>query len=89
MTTNTIISADSHVFEPVKLWETRLDKKFRERGPRFVPEYQGKPGTWLVAEGINPRQIDSIAAVGVPKEELVKFKNVRYEDLRAGGWDPG
>ena len=88
MTQNTIISADSHVFEPVKLWETRLDKKFRERGPRFVPEYQGKSGTWFVAEGINPRQIDSIAAVGVPKEELVKFQNVRYEDLRAGGWDP-
>ena len=41
MTENTIISADSHVFEPVNLWETRMDKKFRERGPRFVADYQG------------------------------------------------
>ena len=43
---NTIISADSHVFEPVNLWETRIDRKFRERGPRFVADYQGKPGTY-------------------------------------------
>ena len=26
-----IISADSHVVEPADLWETRLDKKYRQR----------------------------------------------------------
>jgi predicted TIM-barrel fold metal-dependent hydrolase len=88
MNENTIISADSHVFEPVNLWESRLDKKFRERGPRFVADWQGKPGTFFVCEGINPRTIDSIAAAGIPKEDLVKFKNVRHRDLRPGGYDP-
>jgi predicted TIM-barrel fold metal-dependent hydrolase len=83
-----IISADSHVFEPVDLWEKRLDRKFRERGPRFVPEYQGKRGTWFVCEGINPRSITSIAATGVAKEDLVKFRDVHHKDLRPGGWDP-
>ncbi len=86
--TSTIISADSHVFEPVNLWETRLDKKFRERGPRFVANYQGKPGTFFVCDGINPRPIASIAAAGIPKEDLVKFKDVHHRDLRAGGYDP-
>ena len=85
---NTIISADSHVFEPVDLWETRLDRKFRERGPRFVTDYQGKPGTWFVCDGISPRAIASIAATGVPKEDLVKFKDVQHKDLRPGGYDP-
>jgi hypothetical protein len=32
-----IISADSHVFEPVDLWEKRIDRRFRDRGPRFGP----------------------------------------------------
>ena len=88
MTENTIISADSHVFEPVNLWESRIDKKFRERGPRFVADYQGKPGTFFVCDGIAPRAIDSIAAAGIPKEDLVKFKNVHHRDLRPGGYDP-
>jgi predicted TIM-barrel fold metal-dependent hydrolase len=83
-----IISADSHVFEPVNLWESRIDKKFRERGPRFVADYQGKPGTYFVCDGIAPRAIDSIAAAGIPKEDLVKFKNVHHRDLRPGGYDP-
>jgi predicted TIM-barrel fold metal-dependent hydrolase len=85
---NTIISADSHVFEPIDLWETRMDRKFRERGPRFVADYQGKPGTWFVCEGIQPRAISSIAATGVPKEDLVKFTDVHHKDLRPGGYDP-
>jgi predicted TIM-barrel fold metal-dependent hydrolase len=88
MTESTIISADSHVFEPVNLWETRMDRKFRERGPRFVSDYQGKSGTWFVCEGISPRAIDSIAATGIPKEDLVKFKGVHHKDLRPGGYDP-
>ena len=88
MAENTIISADSHVFEPVNLWETRMDRKFRERGPKFVSDYQGKPGTWFVCEGINPRAIASIAAVGIAKEDLVKFKDVHHKDLRPGGYDP-
>ena len=88
MTQTTIISADSHVFEPIDLWEKRLDRKFRERGPRFVSEYQGKAGTWFVCEGINPRSIASIAATGVAKEDLVKFKDVHHKDLRPGGYDP-
>jgi len=83
-----IISADSHVFEPVNLWETRLDKKFRERGPRYVPNYQGKPGTWFVCEGAVARSVAGIGAVGIPKEELVKFAGAHYKDLRAGGYDP-
>lgn len=88
MPDNTIISADSHVFEPVNLWETRMDRKFRERGPRFVAGYQGKPGTWFVCDGIDPRAISSIAATGVAKEDLVKFTGVHHKDLRPGGYDP-
>ena len=88
MAANTIISADSHVFEPINLWESRLDKRLRDRAPRFIPDYQGKPGTWFVCEGVSPRSVASIAAVGIPKEDLVKFAAAHYKDLRPGGYDP-
>jgi predicted TIM-barrel fold metal-dependent hydrolase len=88
MAAETIISADSHVFEPVNLWQSRLDRKFRDRGPQFIPNYQGKPGTWFVCDGTVPRSVASIAAVGIPKEELAKFSAAHYQDLRPGGYDP-
>jgi predicted TIM-barrel fold metal-dependent hydrolase len=88
MAESTVISADSHVFEPVDLWDKRMDRKYRENGPRFVNDWQGRKGTWFVAEGIAPRSITSIAAVGIPKEDLVKFKDVLHKDLRPGGYDP-
>src|SRR5688572_12580497 len=88
MTENTIISPGSHGFEPVNRRERRLDRKFRERRRRFVADYQGKPGTWFVADGSAPRSIESIAATGVPKEDLVKFKDSHHKDLRPGGYDP-
>lgn len=40
MTSEVIISADSHVFEPIDLWEKRIDKRFRDRGPRYVANWR-------------------------------------------------
>jgi hypothetical protein len=31
-----ILSPDSHVFEPPDLWQTRIDRAFRDRAPRNV-----------------------------------------------------
>lgn len=87
MARETIISADSHVFEPINLWETRIDTAYRERGPRFVPNYQGNEGTWFICDGMKPRSVASIAAVGIPKERLAQFANAHYKDLRPGGYD--
>ena len=30
-----VLSSDSHVFEPPDLWQTRIDKAFRDRAPRI------------------------------------------------------
>lgn len=88
MAATTIISADSHVFEPMNLWQSRIEPRYRDQAPSFVSDYQGKPGSWFVCDGIAPRSVASIAAVGVPKEELVKFQTAHYRDLRPGGYDP-
>jgi uncharacterized protein len=38
MSTYALISSDSHIIEPGELWETRIDRRFRDRGPRLVHE---------------------------------------------------
>ena len=32
-----VLSSDSHVFEPPDLWQTRIDRAFRDRAPRILP----------------------------------------------------
>src|SRR5262249_60074040 len=39
-----IISADSHVMEPLHLWWHALGHKFGDRTPRYLSEYQGQQG---------------------------------------------
>ncbi|MHB1583490.1 MAG: amidohydrolase family protein [Acidimicrobiales bacterium] len=36
-----LVSADSHIAEPPDLWATRIDRRYRERAPRFVSNEQG------------------------------------------------
>ncbi len=83
-----IISADSHMMEPADLWVKRIDKAFRDRAPRVVVNYEGKPGAFFVAEGVDPRPVAGFAAAGKSAEELVDFQSVGYEGIRPGGWDP-
>src|SRR5215475_50251 len=42
-----IISADSHVMEPLDLWWGALGHKFGDRTPRPMNEYQGRKGTFF------------------------------------------
>ena len=55
------ISSDSHMSEPLDLWTTRMDAKFRDRAPHVEDEYNGVPGAWWVYEGYEPHDL----AVGV------------------------
>ena len=57
-----IISSDGHIVEPPKLWEERLDRRFRDRAPRVVD----KPGVgWLFeAPGVPPMQVAAFYALG-------------------------
>jgi len=38
----TLISADSHAYEPSDLWWKALGPKFGDRTPRIMEEYQGE-----------------------------------------------
>jgi len=81
-----VISADSHVVEPADLWETRLDRKFRDRAPRVVRNSQGR---WVLsAPGCAELGVAGLFAAGKRGAELQEFFKKGYEAARPGGWDP-
>jgi predicted TIM-barrel fold metal-dependent hydrolase len=71
-----INSADSHVVEPLDLWQQRLPAALRDRAPRR--EVQGDRLVFLV-EGMPPRRMGPATP---PTGEVEEHR------MRAGGWDP-
>ena len=90
MTEYRLLDADSHVSEPLNLWQERLPAKYRDKAPRMRTEYEGKPGAWwFIEEGREPHNV--ILGFGANKtlEELQQFlKGFSYAGAHRGGWDP-
>ncbi len=78
MKTHRIISTDSHVVEPLYLWEERLPAKYRGRGPR-VEEKNGEK--FLIIDGGRPRNLKYTIQGAKATNE------VEREKAKAGGWD--
>src|SRR6266436_8217833 len=87
MATMRVISADSHMMEPADLWETRLDKKFRDSAPRVVKN-ENRPGYLFVAPGVRPFPVSAGFGIGKSGEELKDHLKKGYEAARPSGWDP-
>ena len=85
-----LLDADSHVSEPLNLWQERLPAKYRDKAPRMLKEHEGKPGAWwLIEEGREPHNV--ILGFGANKtlEGLQQFlKGFSYAGAHRGGWDP-
>jgi predicted TIM-barrel fold metal-dependent hydrolase len=81
-----VISADSHVVEPVDLWETRMDRKYRDRAPRIK---QDETGRWVIsAPDCAEFPVAALFAAGKRGAELRALYEKGYEAGRPGGWDP-
>src|SRR5215472_6790692 len=82
-----LISADSHVMEPLGFWEERLDQKFRDQAPKVVTRPDGK-GLLFTAPGINPFPVAGGFGIGKSGAELKEHLKKGYEAARPSGWDP-
>jgi predicted TIM-barrel fold metal-dependent hydrolase len=90
MTELMLLDADSHVSEPLRLWQERLPAKYRDIAPRMVTEYEGQPGAWWIIEQDRPPH-NVILGFGANKtlEELQLLLNdFSYAGAHRGGWDP-
>src|SRR3974390_434896 len=82
-----VLSSDSHVFEPPDLWQTRIDRAFRDRAPR-IERIDG--GDHVVVEA---NQI--LSRIGLNSNPGARFEapetispQGRFEDVLRGGYDP-
>jgi hypothetical protein len=83
----TVLSSDSHVFEPPDLWTKRIDAAFRDRAPRM--ERVDGADEIVVAQGQVLSGIGLLSNTGVRFEapEIVSVR-ARFEDVPRGGYDP-
>jgi hypothetical protein len=90
MTAQRVVSADSHVTEPADLWQTRLDRRHRDRAPKVVENPAGGAGHLFVAEGTDPFPVEASFAAGRSGEALRDFlaDGGGYGLARPSGWDP-
>lgn len=86
-----IISADSHMTEPMDLWETRLDKKYQDRAPKilFNKDSGSHPALTFTVEDAPSMPVAGGFAAGIAGEELAEFLiKGDYKAARPSGWDP-
>jgi predicted TIM-barrel fold metal-dependent hydrolase len=85
-----VLDADSHVSEPLNLWQERLPAKYRDIAPHMETSYKGRHGAWWHIEAERePHNV--ILGFGANKtvEELQEFlKDFSYAGAHRGGWDP-
>jgi hypothetical protein len=82
-----VLSSDSHVFEPPDLWQTRIDRAFRDRAPR-VERIDG--GDYVVVEAdqiLSGIGLISNAGARFAAPETISAQG-RFEDVHRGGYDP-
>jgi predicted TIM-barrel fold metal-dependent hydrolase len=67
-----ILDSDQHMVEPLDLWQTRVDARYRADAPLAVDNYKGQTGRFLV----------------FGDEALRVFDDPEGTMVRAGGYDP-
>src|SRR5580658_4068369 len=82
-----VLSSDSHVFEPPDLWQTRIDKAFRDRAPR-IKRIDGGDAVVVEADQV-------LSGIGLISNAGARFDapetisaTGKFEDVHRGGYDP-
>jgi predicted TIM-barrel fold metal-dependent hydrolase len=78
-----ILSADSHVFEPGDLWQTRVDMNLRDRAPRLVRNENGGEAMQFEDGATVP-----FVGFGSAGDRGKTSAFMPMEDVRRGGYDP-
>ena len=81
-----LISSDSHIFEPLDLWEKWIEPRYRDRAPHVVREE--KTDQWY-ADGDWKFGSFNLTLAGLRFEHPDQLRvEGRYEEVRLGGLDP-
>ena len=84
---NRIISADSHVMEPLDTWWDALGHKYGDRTPRRLDEYQGRKGNFYYTGYVGFPVMDLDLFELTPETEAAAYE-AREKGMEAAGHDP-
>ncbi|MFE7464675.1 amidohydrolase family protein [Streptomyces sp. NPDC057499] len=82
-----VLSADSHVVEPVRLWTEGLERRYRDRAPRVSWDAERR-GWFFTCDDLRPALVNSLYATDATAEGFVADAETVVEAARAGGSDP-
>ncbi|MFD4395563.1 amidohydrolase family protein [Kitasatospora sp. NPDC058397] len=82
-----VLSADSHVVEPVRLWTEGLERKYRDRAPRVSWDAERR-GWYFTCDDLPPALVNSLYATDATAEGFVTDAETVVEAARPGGSDP-
>jgi len=83
-----VLSADSHILEPPDLWTTRMEKRFRDKAPHVVKDFNGQKGDFFVCQPLRPFNPFQLGCAGVAPEKMAELAASGYAACRPGSWDP-
>src|SRR6476620_7628058 len=78
-----LVSADSHVVEPMEMWQEYIDPAFRDRAPRVI---KVDDADYLEFEGLPAFPAGLVATAGQDPEE--RSASGGLDQGITGGWDP-
>ncbi|MQF69253.1 amidohydrolase [SAR202 cluster bacterium AD-804-J14_MRT_500m] len=79
-----LISSDSHVMEPPDLWETRVDKRYRNRTPTVVTEEDAD--YWFI-DGVRAMSFQGGAQTGRRFDDPQRLSTqARWDEVREGSY---
>ena len=82
-----IISADSHVVEPLDTWWKALGHKFGDRTPRVVDEWEGRKGRYFYTGYLGAPVTDLSLFDPTPETEAAAYE-ANEQGFEACGYDP-
>ena len=86
MSSYRVISSDNHVFEPVDLWTSRGESKFKDRLPHVESLEEGD---WWICDGQKVIGFGAGSQPGVRFEEPEKLsREARIDQVHPGGYIP-
>ncbi len=85
----TVISSDSHVFEPPDLWTSRVEPKFRDRAPHVIHRSEDDTDWWVCEgmKGVSGGSGGSQAGKRFDAPETLTMAD-KMENVRPGGYIP-
>ena len=79
-----LVSADSHINEPPRLWLDRLPAKFAERAPHIERLEEGD--AWIMEGALDPINFGGNCSAGIPLAQRQAW--IEWDEVRPGGYQP-